>query len=462
MATIGIGLIHNIAMEWNRSKFLSLLLIKMDNISTILNYSFDIVTKIVMSAHHTKVSRITNKYDSFMDIVSSTFSICNPIFSFFTASIHCFIDTSRDDNTISLLLIELASPLLHHNHSMIVDAGCAGESLQTHEPDTSHEDETSQTMKNQKVSQLSPHDINDNFRNHGSTTANITVYSIVHAMYVFEQLFSSFVYLVHIVCIIHQNRDLKNASLCSNHIINYSCGIVMSKILIKCVQININCIKTIAVMFQITFYLFFYIILRRIAVESCNNVIFGFLSADVCRSDSKDDYVINVAILLGLTYAFSCHTANSFIQLIFTTMWMYFKPLYWMNCDTIHQIVMEMDIHGTFNGMTSAVNSLIQISLLILFIDVLTIIFGRFECGYCSTNIIIAISTTYKIRVEVLVVIVRLLVFVIYLIKQAIDESSLHVTLSIKSGLVSSLAKQLSIEAAYCDTQAIHRVCGVF
>ena len=141
-----------------------------------------------------------------------------------------------------------------------------------------------------------------------------------------------------------------------------------------------------------------------------------------------------------------------------------------------------MDFCSVLNVLTSTVDIVIKISLLMSLVDILTIIFdgiglnldklSECECGYCNNNnnnnnIIIIISNTCEIIIPILVVMGEFLLLGIYFTMHTIDKSSLHLILSIEFELVitvillliSNLAVQSSVDAAYCDTKVIHNVC---
>ena len=343
---IATGLFCGIAMEWNVSETLLLFLvvpllsqwiIEMSQTNIIFIHLTNIMTTIIFPPHE-KVSRVTkaNKYYSVINGVSSLSSVCNDVLPLLVTSIINLIHIRGDgDNILSLLSIRIiiccalkswCNSLLFclSNHSTTVDAGSdhSGESPQSPQslpttPDRTPQQQqdkhdvsaASQRMTNEEVSQLSSDNNNDNYNGGGSAATNTILITIIDLKNVFEQLFMPFVYLSTIIYIINDTSDggdLTNKSLCIRNIINYNFGIIMRILCIYLIKILLNCFQA----FQFIFKLIFY--------------VFSYNTMSVCSDNYQHPISTNIGILYGLFDVFCTNNINTFIQIIFGTIGMYF------------------------------------------------------------------------------------------------------------------------------------------
>lgn len=133
-----------------------------------------------------------------------------------------------------------------------------------------------------------------------------------------------------------------------------------------------------------------------------------------------------------------------------------------------------------FNGMFSAINILIKVSILVLFFDALTIIFSgiglnfdklcEIECNSNTTRLVNNPSINTINNDAAVVINIGFFVVAVCFVMQVMDRSLLITRLSIKcdtnmvaiAQLKTKLAVQSSNGAVNCHTHVIHNVCGVF
>ena len=150
------------------------------------------------------------------------------------------------------------------------------------------------------------------------------------------------------------------------------------------------------------------------------------------------------------------------------------------NSDAIGLITIRIAVYDVLDGMSSVINILIKLSILVLFLDALTIVFngiGLKSYNLCDieynsniTRLINNLSINTINNDAALVVNIEFCLAAILFVMQVMDGSLLVIRVSIKfdtnmvaiARLKTNLVVQSLNGAVNCHKQVIHHVCGVF
>ena len=213
-----------------------------------------------------------------------------------------------------------------------------------------------------------------------------------------------------VVNIQDSDSNANNESLCIISIIDNIFDIIIDIICIYCIEIIINFMPSVQIIFELMLYSFVYNVVHFTMAGESSEMNVGLLCNNVCDNDYQFlcDFLKNIAILFGLFDVFNTNNVMKSIKVIFCTICKYFT-LFWClvknyicntnsnstNIITKSSAAMNM----TFSGIViSILINLATVSAskdifatIVNEIDALQIYFTRFVFNYCNY---ITITTT--------------------------------------------------------------------